>query len=133
MECDGVQTAYFDYESIHVALFQVIENAVKYIQPKTRLLVSILQSDEVVSIRFEMVSLQINRGEQKTIFDEGVSGYYSEKTVKSGSGIGLSRARDILHLNAASIDVEFDSNTLHSVLGVPYQTNIFLIRLPRKK
>lgn len=133
VECDGVQTAYFDYESIHVALFQVIENAVKYIQPKTRLLVNIIESDEAISIRFEMISLQINRSEQKAIFDEGVSGYFSERTVKSGSGIGLSRARDILDLNSASIDVDFDSKTLHTVLGVPYQTNIFLIKLPRKK
>ena len=72
-------------------------------------------------------------GEQKLIFDEGFSGTYSEKTGKSGSGIGLSRARDILGLNSASIEVNFDPKTKHSLLGVPYQSNTFLIRLPRKK
>lgn len=133
VECQGTQTAYFDYESVHVALFQVIENAVKYIQPKTDLYVCIYEIDDVVAVAFKMVSLQIQNGEQKLIFDEGFSGTYSQKTGKSGSGIGLSRARDILELNSASIEVNFDSKTQRSLLGVPYQTNTFLIKLPRKK
>lgn len=133
VECDGIQTAYFDYESIHVALFQVIENAVKYVKPKTNLSVRIYESDDMIAMAFEMISLEIKSNEQKQIFDEGYSGTYSEKTGKSGSGIGLSRARDILELNSASIEVDFDPESQHNLLGVPYQTNKFLIKLPRKK
>lgn len=131
--CEGIKTAYFDYESIHVALFQVIENAVKYIQPKTNLSVCIYESEDTIAMAFEMISLQIKSSEQQQIFDEGYSGTYSEKTGKSGSGIGLSRARDILELNSASIEVNFDPKTQHNLLGVPYQTNTFLISLPRKR
>jgi K+-sensing histidine kinase KdpD len=131
--CDGTQTAYFDYESIHVALFQVIENAVKYIKPKTNLSANIYESGDEIIVAFEMISLQIKSTEQRQIFDEGYSGTYSEKTGKSGSGIGLSRARDILELNSARIEVSFDPRTQHNVLGVPYQTNTFLIGLPRKR
>ncbi|MEJ3595081.1 sensor histidine kinase [Pseudomonas bubulae] len=133
VECEGIQMAYFDYESIHVALFQIIENAVKYIQPKTDLSVCIYELADEIVIDFKMISLQITSGERKLIFDEGFSGTYSEKTGKSGSGIGLSRAKDILLLNSASIEVDFDSSTQHTLLGVPYQNNTFLIRLPRKK
>tara|TARA_R110000851_G_C13038078_1_gene561872 strand:+ start:359 stop:1381 length:1023 start_codon:yes stop_codon:yes gene_type:complete len=133
VECQGIQTAYFDYESVHVALFQIIENAVKYIQPKTNLLVHIYEDDDFVVVAFKMVSLQIQSGEQKLIFNEGFSGIYSQKTGKSGSGIGLSRAKAILELNSASIEIDVDPGTQHSLFGVPYQTNTFLIKVPCKK
>ncbi|WP_101208576.1 HAMP domain-containing sensor histidine kinase [Pseudomonas sp. 43NM1] len=132
VECEGIKTAYFDYESIHVALFQVIENSVKYIKPRSDLLVKIIEADQFICIRFQMNSLQIQDSELGRIFEEGFSGGLSEKTGKSGSGIGLSIAKDILVLNAASIEVEVKHDSLSELFGIPYQLNIFTIKLPRK-
>lgn len=129
----GEQTAYFDYESIHVAFFHLIENAVKYVKPNTELKVNIRQEDNNCIITFKMTSLQIKKSEIDRVFEEGYSGNFPTSIGKSGGGIGLSRARNILSLNGASIYLKIDESSLHSAMGIPFQTNTFIVDLPRKK
>jgi len=131
VDCDGKKTAFFDYESIHVALFHVIENAVKYVKPNTTLNISISDDGDNTLICFEMISLQITANEIETLFDEGISGEYANKFGKSGSGIGMSRASNILQLNSSSIRVELNETSLHGYMGTPYQENKFIICLNR--
>ena len=131
IDCEGKKTAFFDYESIHVALFHLIENSVKYVQPNTELNIKISEVNNKILISFEMDSIQINKEEAKLLFDEGFSGEHSKKSGKSGSGIGLSRAKNILELNSASITLDIDEDSLHGYQSVPYQRNTFFIVLNR--
>lgn len=125
-------TAFFDYESVHVALYHLIENAVKYVKPHTTLSISIKESSEQVEIIFDMISLPIGEKEKELIFEEGYSGEFARKTAKAGSGIGMNQAKKILEVNGASIEVQPNPSTLHDHIGIPYQQNIFTIKLSTK-
>lgn len=129
---EHIRTAYFDYESIHVALYHLIENTTKYIKPKTQLNVIIAETDKHVEIKFDMTSVQIKESEKKSIFEEGISGDFSIKLGKSGEGIGLSRVKKIIELNSGEIEVQPFPDTLDVSSGFPYQRNIFTMKLPKK-
>lgn len=125
-------TAFFDYESIHVALYHLIENAVKYVKPHTTLTISIFEFGQQVKVIFDMISLPIGEKEKDLIFGEGYSGEFARKTAKAGSGIGMTQAKRILEVNGANLEVQPYPATLHDHLGVPYQKNVFTITLSTK-
>lgn len=125
--------AYFDYESVHVALYHVIENSAKYIRPKTKLNIEINNAGSFIDINMDMISLEIKKNEVDKIFEEGISGDLASGLGKSGDGIGMHRAKKILELNSGMISVSPDDGTKEFILGVPYQKNIFTISLPKRK
>lgn len=122
--------ARFDYESFSVALYHVIENAAKYIKPNSVLNVEIKKVSGFVEIIMDMISLEIKKNEADRIFEEGISGELASRVGKSGDGIGMSRAKKILALNAGSVSVNPHCDTVEIVMGVNYQRNIFTICLP---
>jgi len=124
--------ACFDYESFHVAIYHIIENAAKYIKPKTSLNVEIKDADEFIEIHMDMISLEIKEGEADRIFEEGVSGELACRIGKSGNGIGMNRAKKILELNSGTVSVRPLCNTVEAFIGVNYQRNIFIISLPKR-
>ena len=125
--------ACFDYESFHVAIYHVIENAAKYIKPKTGLNIEIKDVDEFIEIHMDMISLEIKEGETDRIFEEGVSGELACRIGKSGNGIGMNRAKKILELNSGTVSVRPLCNTVEAFMGVNYQRNIFIISLPKRQ
>jgi len=125
--------AYFDYESFHVAIYHVIENAAKYIKPKTNLSVGIENVGGFVEIIMDMISLEIKENETDRIFEEGVSGELAGRIGKSGDGIGMSRAKKILELNSGSVSVKPQSGTIEECMGIKYQRNVFTIKLPKRE
>ena len=110
--------AYFDYESVHVALYHIIENSAKYIRPGSEMGVKICNHLGRSEIIFEMISTQIRPDEVDIIFEEGVSGDIAKKSGKSGNGIGMSRARKIIELNGGSLSVKPDPGTEEVVMGL---------------
>ena len=130
---NNIYMAYFDYESFHVALYHLIENAAKYIKPKSCLNVEIRNADGVIEIIMDMVSLEIQEGEASRIFEEGISGEMAHRIGKSGDGIGMNRAKKILELNLGSVSVNPCSDTIETIMGVNYQRNVFTISLPKRK
>lgn len=132
-DSDNVYMAYFDYESIHVALYHMIENAAKYIKPNTSFVVGIEKNIGKTEIIFDMVSTQITQEEINIIFEEGISGELARQTGKSGDGIGLSRAKKILELNGGSLSVKPYYYTAEVTMGVTFQRNVFTMTLPRRK
>lgn len=119
--------AYYDYESIHVALFHMIENITKYIKKNSslRIIYNTSYIDEVELI-FNMISLRIENNELENIFEDGYSGEHAIKNNKSGKGIGLARVKKLLELNSGSIVVENLSN-----IDDIYSNNIFKIKLKK--
>lgn len=94
-----------DYESIAVALYHLIENASKYILPKTEMKINILESNDSVLVDFEMESVYIEDYEIDKIFNEGYSGVNVKKLGKHGEGIGMNRIKNMLDLNKANFEV----------------------------
>ncbi|WP_017222068.1 sensor histidine kinase [Moritella dasanensis] len=130
---DNTHMAYFDYESVHVALYHMIENATKYIKPDSILKIDIDSNDKYSQISMDMISTEIKKSEVEKIFFEGVSGELPTKIGKAGDGIGLYRAQNILHLNSGSIKVTPYPESLESTLGFKFQRNVFVIKLPTCK
>lgn len=125
-------TASFDYESFHVVLYHMIENATKYIKPNSKLKIHIeCNKNEFVQIDMDMVSLEIKESEKEMIFREGYSGEEPTKLSKNGKGIGLNIVNEIIELNNGKVDVIIDSNSLDTDNGFNYQKNNFIITIPK--
>lgn len=120
-----------DYETVQVALYHLVENAVKYIRRKSELLVNVAKNElGQIEVSFCMNSLQIKPDEIDLIFQEGYSGYFSKRVLKSGQGIGLARVKELLAYNGATIEVLPDYSTakpFSMMQDLIYQDNAFKI------
>lgn len=126
-------SGYFDYESMHVALYHIIENSVKYVLPKSDVSIGIKEDGAFLKISFDMISTQIKEGEVTKIFEEGFSGSIPDRTGKAGTGIGMSRVSRIVSLNGGKASVNIFPETLREHMGIPYQRNEFIISVRREK
>lgn len=129
---ESTLTAWFDYESIHVALYHLIDNSSKYIKPRSQLSIGIFEQNKNAIISFKMTSLKIAEDEIQTIFEEGFSGELAKKTGKSGNGIGTFIMKKMIDLNGGALNVNIHPETVKSIMGIEYQENDFEIVLPRK-
>lgn len=119
--------ARFDYDSIHVCIYYLVENAAKYTRRNSDFSVNVNQnSDGLVDIRFSMESLSIKPDEREQIFEEGFSGINAIDAKLNGAGLGLYLARSMARIN---------SGTLNVIPGPPlggaqYSRNTFVLTLP---
>lgn len=127
------EVAYFDYETIHVALYHIVENSAKYCKPSSEVSVSIERGENGVVVEFDMYSLVIHDDEVDKLFDEGFSGKIAIRLNKSGYGIGTNIIKRMLEMNYGEVSVERFPDTETNFMGIPYQRNIFRIVMPRKR
>ncbi|MHB1099888.1 MAG: ATP-binding protein, partial [Burkholderiales bacterium] len=95
----------FDYDSIHVCIYHLIENAAKYIKPGGDFNVYISRSSNELNIVFDMESLSIYDDEVEKIFTEGFSGKNAKTSVLNGNGIGLFLAKRMAIINDGNLVV----------------------------
>jgi signal transduction histidine kinase len=93
----------FDYDSIHVCIYHIIENAAKYIKNGGAFDVSISKTLNELNIVFDMESLTVRDDEVKEIFSEGFSGKSAKDTQLNGNGIGLFVAKRMAEMNSGSL------------------------------
>lgn len=119
--------ARFDYDSIHVCIYYLVENAAKYTRSNSDLAVSATQdASGLVDIRFVMESLAIKPEEQDLIFEEGVSGSNAIDAKLHGAGLGLYLARSMARINGGNLNVLAGS----PLRGSQYARNTFVLTLP---
>lgn len=127
---ESTQSVFFDYESIYVALYHLLENATKYVAPNSRVVISFDKKDSFLDLVFNMLSVKIEKEEVSLIVEEGYIGAMAKKLNKQGSGIGLNHVKRILGLNKCQLliinDVAPANNK--SISGVRYEQNKFVIR-----
>jgi len=120
--------ATFDYESIHVCIYHIVENSAKYIRQGGDFSVYTSITPEKIDVTFEMESLAIDQEELGKIFQEGYSGVRSVREKLNGSGIGLYIAKQLAILNGGR---------LSAIAGIPkprdpeYAKNKFILSIPR--
>jgi signal transduction histidine kinase len=131
-ECKG--EVYVDYRSVSVALSHIFENTSKYICRNTTLNINYVENNGFIIINFEMISLKIKPEEKDKIFEDNYSGDYAKSTTLAGSGLGMSIVKKLTELNRGEIIVEIDTDEKlrEKVMGIPYEKNIFKIKLPIK-
>lgn len=98
--------AFYDYESVHVALFHMIDNIVKYIKKDSELTIDFIILIDEVEMILDMISIRIENDEIIKIFEDGYSGRYAVSSDKSGKGIGMARVKKLLELNKGAIEVQ---------------------------
>ncbi len=135
IDCSSEDTveAFFDYETVYVVLYHLLENAAKYSLLNTNLNIAIHPVEIGVSITFQMTSLKVEQSEREDIFHEGFSGSFPIKSGKAGRGVGLYLARRLLEMNNAQIEFWQDDKELSSSYGFPYHRTRFQFTLPNKK
>lgn len=125
--------SYFDYDTFHVAFFHLFENAYKYSKPKTNLEILIENSNDSVTIIFNMQSLAIEESEIPLIFTEGWSSNLSKGTSKSGNGLGMYIVKRLIELNNGTVEFQPISNTIEKYsnngLEIYYQQNKIIVTL----
>lgn len=119
--------ARFDYDSVHVCIYYLVENAVKYTQRNSDFSVAVSQDGNgLVDIRFSMESLAIKGEENDLIFEEGYSGSNAIDAKLNGAGLGLYLARSMARINSGNLNVLSG----HPRLGAKYARNTFVLTLP---
>lgn len=119
--------ARFDYDSIHVCIYYLVENAAKYTRSNSDFTVSVSQSSEgLVKIRFVMESLFIKPEETDLIFEEGYSGSNAIDANLNGAGLGLYLARSMVRMNSGKLTVIAGG----ALRGSQYARNTFVLTLP---
>ena len=127
---ENFDTLFFDYESLHVALYHIFENATKYARPAHEITILFEKFEAYFDLIIQMNSIQITEQDFIKIFEEGYSGVFAKKLNRAGSGIGLSRVKKILELNKADLIIRRNIKPyLNSQFnGIPYEYNEFVIR-----
>lgn len=117
----------FDYDSIHVCIYHIVENAAKYVKKNGVFEVSISKTGTELNIVFDMESLLVKDDELEKIFSEGYSGKTAQESQLSGSGIGLFLARRMAEMNGGRL-VMINGKAQPSDLK--YARNKFTLILP---
>lgn len=127
---DNYDSIIFDYESLHVALYHIFENATKYAKPNQNISIAFSKTLRYFDIHITMISIQITDKDYLNLFDEKYSGIYAKKLNRAGSGIGLHLVKRILELNKAELIIarNISPNINVTYNKIPYEKNEFKIR-----
>jgi signal transduction histidine kinase len=109
-----------DSEALQCALWNLLENAVKYSPEASEVRVDVRTRRDTVEICVEDDGIGIPRDEQRRIFDRFTRGAIARERQISGTGIGLATAREIVRAHGGEIAVESE----------PGRGSTFTIRLP---
>jgi K+-sensing histidine kinase KdpD len=124
-----------DFETITVCFYYLIENAVKYCLPRSAFKIFLLESENCFKVTLDMISLEIKKGEELKLCDQGYCGENAKLLGKNGSGIGLYRAYKTLKLHDATIEIKprVNSNTQRRHEKLIYEHNSIEIKFPVQK
>ena len=118
-----------DYESIHVALFHLIDNMSKYSCPNEDINIQFQKNNGFINVDFKMYSIQITDEEQTKIFEEGYSGKYAKIMNKHGQGIGMTRIKKLLELNGAELIINRnETSDIKRIKNINYAKNVFTLK-----
>lgn len=114
-----------NYKMFNIALYNFLDNAVKYVKPYTNIDLFFSSSDGVFEIRIEMMSCRVEKDECEKIFESGYSGVHANAR---GDGIGMFVMRESLNKidMMISLDPEYAISENHN--DIQYIRNVFRIK-----
>lgn len=128
---DNYTSVPFDFETLQVAFYHIIENSAKYIRPNTDASIVFDVFDGNFQIIFSMDSLFVMQSEVPLLFNEGYSGEEAKNTKLKGDGIGLYRAKVLIELNGGNIRFNAGERLKYND-AYSYGHNEIIIELPLK-
>lgn len=121
---------YFDYETIQVALYHLLENASKYTFPKSKVMVTADEDLEFIILQFDMTSAYVDNEEKFEIMKEGVSGKMAKKMGSNGDGIGMWRINQMMEVNNGKFEIDFGPIKT-TKLGFDFADNTFRLKFKK--
>lgn len=120
----------FDYETIQVAFYHLLENASKYACPKSKIEIGVIENDSSLDLYFKMHSIYVHPEERERIMREGVSGKVAQSIQRQGDGIGMWRINQMMEINQGKFICNFgDSITKRT--GIKFSNNTFILRFKK--
>lgn len=93
----------FDKELIRIALNNVLTNAVKYNNPGGSVILCAEETAEHVVIKISDTGIGIAKEDQQRIFEKFYRSGDEQVTQRSGHGLGLALAKEIIHLHHGTL------------------------------
>jgi signal transduction histidine kinase len=103
---DSLPTVRADHEALARAVWNLLDNAMKYSPPDTTVRVDVEREDHKVAIRVRDEGPGIPPGEQKQIFKKFVRGAVARGSSVKGTGIGLATVQHIVRAHHGEVRVE---------------------------
>ena len=94
-----------DKDLIRIALNNLLTNAIKYNQPGGQVVVSVEENDEEILVRVRDTGIGIETEDQARIFDKFYRSENEQVRERTGHGLGLSLAREIVQLHYGELEV----------------------------
>lgn len=107
---DYGHTVFVDKKWTHEAIFNVLDNAVKYSSPSSIIQIATETFPSHIRINITDHSFGIPKSEQNLIFKRFYRGTYSDIKEKAGIGVGLYLTRLILEMQGGDVTVKSISN-----------------------
>ncbi len=120
----------FDYETIQVAFYHLIENASKYAMHNTKINVTAYETENWINLKFDMISAHVKPDERDEIMKEGISGEMARKMQRQGDGIGMWRINQMLEINEGLFERNFGS-IKETKMGFDFSNNSFILKFPK--
>jgi signal transduction histidine kinase len=133
---ESLPEANVDVSRLTIALGNIIDNAIKYSYPDTKIFIrsylDLTDSTDlaVAVIEVDDLGLEIPDEERQRIFEQGARGLTTAKMGHiSGSGLGLWEARAVVAAHGGEIGVRCDQTSIRRREGRAYHV-VFSIRIP---
>ena len=117
---DGGMTVYADREALSRALWNLLDNAVKYSPENAAVRVDVAANGDRISVSVRDHGIGMSPEELEGIFEKFVRGTASRSLSVKGTGIGLAMVRHIVEAHDGDVHVE----------SVPGEGSTFTILLP---
>ncbi len=118
---EAVSPIHVDKDLLRVAINNLLTNAIKYNRERGRVSLSVREGDDAVSIRVLDTGVGIAEDQQSRIFEKFFRASGAESGPRSGHGLGLALAKQIVELHGGGIAVE----------SIPGEGSQFTIELPK--
>ncbi|NKB35824.1 MAG: PAS domain S-box protein [Gammaproteobacteria bacterium] len=102
----ALTTVNIDKELFRVALNNLLSNALKYSNPGDTVSLNAELVDDYIEIQVSDSGIGISEADKPRIFDKFYRSESDEASSRPGHGLGLSLAKEIIHLHKAEITVE---------------------------
>lgn len=122
----------FDFETIFSALYHIIGNATKYVEPNTEVNVKFSEDDKYCIAKFSMSSYYLYPEDIEHMFEEGYSGKLAQLYEEAGQGLGMYRAKLFVKWNKGELLAESDGK-MRKVKNKEYSMNTIVLKLPKSQ
>ncbi|HOT97316.1 MAG TPA: HAMP domain-containing sensor histidine kinase [bacterium] len=110
-----------DRNALRIALFNLIDNSIKYRHGPLRISISLRCTEKTIQILFADQGIGIEEGEQKKIFDKFYRSHSDALPSVRGTGLGLYWVREIMRFHGGEITVSSPGR---------YGGSVFRLELP---